>query len=358
MTRPPSIRRSNGRTVRSRHMVVSAMILSGLLSLIAVFIWITAGSERVNVSFSGLTDALTITTLDQPVQPYVIRLPAANLIYEDPDRDFELVSRPLTGTASLVIDGVGILDFSSPGPGSLNVRAELAGELDRRREDAPELRLYDETGLVHVSSDPVDLTVVCSEDSCPAIGSADFLLQAQRATIGRNLFEWIEPETAGSAAYRQVGLEDGLVEAYLPAAVYGTRFRLGETKIEPGDVLELVGIEPIVGSVSIDFMQQERGRIAVVAYTRAEQLAVRRFGGGYTFGISRFTALSQQPFAQLLWLTLVSVLIIVSAWATLTELVSGFRPARTITAVKPPPAEPDAPGEGNEGNEGDRHEPS
>lgn len=316
-------------------MIASALALVCGLGVIAIALYLTARPEVVNFSFAGRTDSFSMNTIDQPARPYVIRVPSATLIFEDPEQDFELVSRPLLGAASLVIEGNGLVDISSEGAGLVSIRAEVFESSAGQRAEPSELRIYDETGLVHSSIDTLDLSINCLSDACSRGSSIVFLLHARTATVGRSLLEWIEPVSQGQVSFQQLKLEGGLIEAHLPAQVYGTRFKLDETRLEPGDVLELKGVDPVVGTVSIDLTSTDRGRIEVVAYTRGESLDVQRFGGGYTFGVPKFTALSQQPFAQILWLTLVSLLIVVSAWATLTELISGFR---TNPAATPNPS--------------------
>ena len=324
---------NNGTNLIHRRHVVIALSLILILAMGVYFaLRVTASPETVWFSVSARTNIIDFDVESRPGQPVVFRLPAASLIYEDPDLDFETAARALAGPVSLAIEGQAHLLLRSSRPGAMSIRAESLPGAGRSA-----FRVHDETGLVHNTDDAVDLIFDCTSLDCSQTSGIRMLLNARRMTLGETPIEWTEPDGPGQVPFDQMGLESGTIRAFLKAFVYKTRFQLSETSVSAGDVLVLPGEDPIVGTIDFHSTGAERGRLSVVAHARGKAVGVQRFGGGYSFGVSKYTAISQQPFGQTVWLALVSIIIVLGFWVALSEMIANMLGIRHLRSAAPTP---------------------
>jgi len=292
--------------IKFTHVLMAMFVVGALLGGVAWGLLLTAERETVWFTVDAQSDVVEIDLGERFREPFVVRLPKAALFYEDPDQDFDLVRRELEGVTSLVLFGPSQIMFRSLAAGHISVRgAPLSSD-----HGTSELRVYDETGLIFETSDPIDLVLDCRALDCSGISGISLPLSASGATIGAAQSEWIEPSGPGTMSYDQLKLNTGQIKAFRSAWVYNTRFELASATLDPGDVLNFRGNRSLVGTLSMSLTDNSSGRLRIVAHTEGDALEIGRFAGGYTFGVPLTTALSQQPFLQTVWLSLVSVIFV------------------------------------------------
>ena len=157
-----------------------------------------------------------------------------------------------------------------------------------------------------------------------------FLIRATELTVGDDLVEHVEPHPESGSAQHSNVLLDGRLRAFNRAWQVGTRYQLAEEELEVGDVLRVApqnaaekgDKQYIWGSVSAAFEIEDDkfgDALHVVAHTVDEKIEVRRFGGWYSFGVTKWEVLSSQPVLQFFWITLVSILLITSVFLSILD---------------------------------------
>ena len=309
--------------VTGRHLRIAFIVVAGLFVMIGAFILLTASNNKVFFTADSLTDSIELIN-DEEGESLVLRLPQASFFFEDPENDFEYTEKRLEGVATVSISAPGTAVIETLASGKVTVIAKTL-------EDDATIRISDGRGVFEEVETEAYLEVNCAPPDCMQIEDITLLAQLSSMTIGRFQSEWIEPETAGNAQFNQPHLVSGSLLAHKPATVYGNQFDLMEAELRRGDVLNFSGDEPVIATISISLLKQEAGRIHVVAHTYGRNLEVKRFGGGYDFGVAAFTAWSKQPIWQLIWITLVSAFVILSFMISIVELLSWFgKPAAKV----------------------------
>ena len=303
--------------VTGRHLRVAFLIITALFVAIGTVILLSASNNKVYFTVDSLTDSVELIN-DEAGETLVLRLPQASYFFEDPDKDFEITEKQLEHVATVAISSPGTAVIETLASGKISVRANTPDE-------GATIRVSDATGFVHEADVDAYFEVNCALPSCTQIEDITLNAQLTSMQIGRFQSEWIEPESPGFTQFNQPHLVSGALLAHKPATVYGNQFDLMDAELRRGDVLNFVGEDdPVIATIAISVLKQEAGRIHVVAHTHGRNLEVKRFGGGYNFGVAAFTAWSKQPIWQLIWITLVSVFVILSFMISTVELLTWF----------------------------------
>lgn len=108
----------------------------------------------------------------------------------------------------------------------------------------------------------------------------------------------------------------GKAVAFNRAALYGTRFSIGENEFNRGDHIELAPPDgaTIRGVITFDPRSSDPSDAAldVVAHATNATAKIVRFGGGYEFKATTWLAIASQPIIQFFFSTLVAVLAVIT----------------------------------------------
>lgn len=292
---------------------------------LAIILIMSALLTKSEVLFSVdvQTDIVTLEPIGTEQTPVVLRLPHASFLFEDEMDNFINKEKPLAGTASIALVGRINLQLQSNEAGHLNLRAwPLESPMEGPTEDTDDaaFRIYDETGLIHDGKSGIELISKCTAQTCDATQEIQFFTEVTRVQAGGSYRRWEELTGAGLRSYSQPILQSGQVSAFAEDKYYGDSFLLETVSLDVGDVVHVEA--PAKVQVSFDMSQTPAGRLAVRVYANGKALRLDRLNGQTDFSVDRYAVISKQPFLQVFWLTLVSVIIVFSFILSIADVAS------------------------------------